>query len=416
MKNLFILFGLLFTLPVFSSTDDTLAVRPFQISFISPMGSNGLESGNYVNRVSINIIAGISKGTDGIEAAGFVNVDKEHVRGGQFAGFANIIGKDLKGIQAAGYFNAVNGKVDGAQFSGFANYAGDSIRGVQIAGFANMSKGGFRGGEVAGFHNLALNNSTGIQIAGFHNSVTGNLRGTQLAGFGNSVTDSIQGGQIAGYVNFARNVKGIQAAGYVNIATKNMEGAQISGFVNVAKRIKGVQVSFVNIADTLEGQAFGVFSYSRNGYHKIEVKGSEALHVTASFKTGTSRFYNIFTTGVTFGEQFRWAYGYGLGTAVPLSPKWFVNFDLTAHHINEYEVLTWKVNMLGRLDANFSYKAGKRIEVFFGPAYNILVSRYEDSENNVLGSELAPYSFYDYTGYKNTRIKMWAGGSAGVRF
>lgn len=416
MKNIIRSFILLFALPTMAYNDDSLTVRPFQISFISPMGSNGLESGKIVNRVSVNIIAGLSGGTDGIEVSGFLNIDKQNVRGGQFAGFANIVGQNMKGIQGAGFMNATNGTVYGAQFAGFSNYAKDSVNGVQIAGFANMAQSGFAGGQLAGFHNLSIQNSKGIQIAGFHNSMKGNLFGTQIAGFANAVTDSIQGGQIAGYVNYARNMKGVQAAGYVNIASRNMEGAQISGFVNIAKKIKGVQISFVNIADTLEGQAFGFLSFSRNGYHKVELKGGEALHLTASFKTGTTRFYNIFTSGVFFGNKFRWAYGYGLGTAVPISPKTFVNLDLTAYHVNENEAFTQDVNFLGRLDANFTYKAGKHIELFFGPAYNILVSRYYDNENNILGSEIAPYSFYDYTGYKNTRIKMWVGGSLGLRF
>ncbi len=417
MKTTLLLLTLFFSLPVFSSTDDSLIVRPFQISFITPMGSNGMESGKIINRVSVNIIAGLSGGTEGVEAAGFINVDKENVKGAQFASFGNIIGKNLNGIQAAGFFNATNGIVEGAQIAGFSNYASDSLKGIQIAGFANMTKSNFRGAQLAGFHNLALKNSRGFQAAGYFNTVHGNLQGTQAGGFANVVTDTLHGGQIAGYVNYAKNLKGIQVAGYTNIASARMEGIQISGFFNLARYIKGVQISFVNIADTLDGAAFGFLSYSRNGYHKFELKGSEALHITGSFKTGTRHFYNIFSAGVSFdNNRIRWAYGYGLGTAVQLSPKLFVNFDLTAYHINENEAFTQEVNFLNRLDIGLNYKAGKKIELFMGPSYNVLVSRYYDQENNSLGSGIALYSFYDYIGKNDTRVKMWVGGSAGIRF
>ncbi len=67
--------------------DDTTIVRPFQISFVTPMGTNGLESGKVTNRISVNLLAGYAGGLEGIEVGGFFNsgnllFGKENARSG----------------------------------------------------------------------------------------------------------------------------------------------------------------------------------------------------------------------------------------------------------------------------------------------------------------------------------------------
>ncbi len=399
-----------------STDNDTMKVRPFQMTFVPPMSTNGVESSNIINKVSVNIFAGYNGGTQGVELSGFVAVDKKDVSGGQFSGFGNIVGGNSNGVQAAGFFNTTRGNFRGAQLAGFHNYASDTLWGTQAAGFNNTLRGSMQGAQFAGFANVATKNSVGLQGAGFVNTLTGNLTGTQLAGFCNVVTDTIIGGQVSGYVNYAKEVKGPQLTGFVNIVSGEIEGVQASGFVNYATRVKGVQLSFINLADTVDGVSIGFLSLVRKGYHKFELKTSESLHMMGSFKTGVYRFYNIFSAGVNFGDRMRWAYGYGLGTYIPFSEKLGLNIDATAYHINEEEAFTDEVNLLNRLDADIVFKLGKSFELAVGPSINVLVSRYYDSENNQLGSNIAPYHFYNRTTSGGTNVKMWAGGNLAIRF
>lgn len=380
------------------------------------MSTNGLDNYKMVNRVSVNIFAGLSGGTNGVEVGSFANINRKDMTGGQFGGFANIIGGNVKGLQAAGFVNTVVGSLEGAQLSGFHNYAADSIKGTQAAGFSNMAKGNVEGAQIAGFVNLATASSKGLQAAGFSNTVVGNLTGTQAAGFVNLATDSVLGGQVAGFVNYAKRTKGAQVAGFVNITPQDVEGFQVAGFVNYAKKVKGIQLGFLNVADSVDGVSVGFLSVVIKGYHKLELKGTETMHLNASFKTGVNKFYNIFSAGVNFSDKTRWAFGYGVGTYVPFNEKSGINVDLVANHINEEEAWTDNLNLLNRLDINYSYKLAKHLELAAGPALNVLVSEYYDIENAQIGSNIAPYSFYDHTTSSGTNVKMWVGGSLAMRF
>lgn len=405
-----------FSQDTLSEKEDTMKTMPFQISFVPPMSTNGLDNHKMINRVSVNILAGFSGGTNGVEVGGFVNVNKQDMTGGQFGGFANIIGGDAKGVQAAGFFNTAIGSIEGAQLAGFHNYASDSLIGTQAAGFSNVTKGKAEGAQLAGFVNLATASSKGVQAAGFSNTVVGNLTGTQAAGFVNMATDSVLGSQIAGFVNYSKRTKGAQVAGFVNIAPQEIEGFQLAGFVNIAKRVEGMQLGFLNIADTVDGVPVGFLSFVLKGYHKVEIKGTETMHLNASFKTGVNRFYNIFSAGANFSDKVRWAYGYGVGTYVPFSEKTGINVDLSAYHINEEEAWTDDLNLLNRLDVNFTYKLANHFEIAAGPALNVLVSEYFDVDKGAIGSNIAPYSFYNHTTATGTNVKMWVGGSLAMRF
>ena len=44
--------------------------RAFQLSFITPLGTNGLNSWNVTNRVSFNILTGYAGGVEGVEFSG----------------------------------------------------------------------------------------------------------------------------------------------------------------------------------------------------------------------------------------------------------------------------------------------------------------------------------------------------------
>ena len=362
-------------------------VRAFQLSFVTPVGTNGMESAQYINRISFNILAGLSGGVEGAELGGFANITKGNVKGAQVAGFGNLVSEEMEGAQVAGFFNINRGYTDGVQVAGFTNVVADSASAIQVAGFTNVVRG----------------SQQGVQAAGFSNTTAGSVTGVQLSGFGNMAVG---------------NVKGAQVAGFMNVAAGDVEGAQIAGFVNVAKNVKGTQIGFINVCDSLTGGVpIGFLSIVKSGYRRFEVGGNEVLWANVSYKTGTERFYNIITAGASFeNDELLWSFGYGVGTLVPVSDKMKINIDATGHSINRGS-WTDGINLLSRLNLGLDYAVSERFSVFGGPAFNVMVSRQDAPEGNgYTYLDVAPYDFYDHTSSNGVNVKMWAGFSAGIRF
>ena len=357
--------------------------RPFQFTFVYPLGTNGTNSYDYSNDISINLLGGVNGGVNALEVGAFVNVNRGDVNGFQGAGFTNI------------------------------NI--EKTNGVQVAGFYNQSKE-FSGGQFAGFLNVNTGNTTGFQGAGFVNTVRGNMRGWQAAGFTNVSSKSITGAQLSGFGNFSRDsVDGAQIAGFINVA-KDIEGAQIAGFVNVAKKVKGTQIGFINIAKSVDGIPIGFLSIVKNGYYRFEFGASESLFANASFKVGVPRFYNIFTVGYKqLDDVTYWSYGYGIGTIFALNSRMNVNIDAISQQVNENEWHTDRVNLLNTLKLNLSYKLTDRLELVGGPSFNVMVSEFDFRESIGSKSDFVPWYFYDKN-HNDDNIKMFVGFNAGIRF
>ncbi|HEX8531983.1 MAG TPA: hypothetical protein VF646_18240, partial [Cytophagales bacterium] len=262
--------------------------RPIQISFVTPLGTNGLESGRIVNHASFNLLAGYAAGLDGAEFAGFANVEKDFVRGVQFAGFANVVGGDVTAGQFAGFANVNGGVARGAQFAGFLNLTGDSVLAALFAGFANIANGSAKGAQFAGFTNITKGSALGPQGAGFANIVKGSVGGPQFAGFLNTATG---------------NVHGAQFAGFANVAGRDVRGAQVAGFVNVARKVRGVQIGVVNVADSVDGVQLGLFNFARHGYRRLELWGNEVMYANVAFKMGSQHFHNIFAVSGSVDDE-----------------------------------------------------------------------------------------------------------------
>jgi hypothetical protein len=376
--------------------------RPFQISFVTPLGTNGLESGRIVNHASFNLLAGYAAGLDGVEFAGFANVEKDFVRGVQFAGFANVVGGNVTAGQFAGFANVNGGVARGAQFAGFLNLTGDSVLAAQFAGFANIANGSAKGAQFAGFANITKGSALGPQGAGFANIVKGSVGGPQFAGFLNTATG---------------NVHGAQFSGFANVAGRDVRGAQVAGFVNVARKVRGVQIGVVNVADSVDGVQIGLFNFARHGYRRLELWGNEVMYANVAFKMGSKHFHNIFAVGGSAdGEEYRWATGFGFGSEWNLTGRLLLNVDAIAWHVNENETWTEELNLLNQLRANLGFRLGKRTALFAGPTFNVYVSNLYNPESGRYGTDLARWntSFDRQSG--GTRVTMWPGINAGIRF
>lgn len=349
--------------------DSTETIRPFQLTFVTPMGTNGIQAPKITNRVSLNVLAGVSRGLKGFEAGTL----------------ANILLKDAEGVQVVGFSNVVLGKVTGAQFAGYANYSGGDHTGVAGAGFCNVNLGALRGAQIAGMVNYNRKGVTGAQIAAYANVTTGDLHGTQVAGF-------------------------------ANVATGTMEGTQVSGFANYAKKVKGVQVGIVNIADSVEGVSIGFLNIVRKGLHQFEVSADEMFYANAAFRTGTRSFYNILSAGMApSGSKSLWHIGYGVGTSVKLKEKWYTELTMSAHHVNKGSFY-FGTSELFRLYWGVEHQLTSKIGISAGPTFNLYVSDTYDSDFRGTFDKLPPYSLVNETNTYGFNYKAWVGLRAAIRF
>lgn len=173
-----------------------LAEKPFQVSFISPLGTDGMNSPKNTYKFSLNLLGGVTGGLNGLEFGGLYNINKY--------------------------------KTYGAQFAGIFNYT-DTLRGFQWAGIGNIAKNGKSVFQVAGIFN-------------FKNHSEGNTS-TQIAGIGNLSLSGKTAVQVSPIVNIA-DTTNCQVSTIVNVARKSK--FQI-GLVNVSDSAN-IMIGLVNIA------------------------------------------------------------------------------------------------------------------------------------------------------------------------
>lgn len=382
-----------------SNADTTL---PFQMTFITPLGTNGYFSAKSTNYFSLNIIAGYNGGLDGIEIGGFANILRKDMRGTQIAGFSNMVFQDMQGIQVAGFSNVVNHSAQGMMIAGFTNYAAKSSKVVQMAGFSNQVMGAMSGAQIAGFANIATDSVKGAQLAGFGNFSSKNTQAFQASGFINTSMGDMQGSQIAGFANIAGD----------------MEGIQVSGFMNRAKKMNGLQIGIINVADTFEsGFPIGFISTVNNGYRNFAFGVNELMWAEAQFRTGVKQFYNIFSLALApVPDRSGWSFGYGIGSCLLNKPKSELALELVAYHVNEDELWTDALNQVFKLSPRYTYHpTGGRFGIWAAPSINLQVTGQTDYYGETFESDLAPYTVLEDEGYYSTS-KLWFGAQVGVSF
>ncbi len=342
--------------------------RPAQISLIYPIGTNGLESGSYINNISLNAIAGYSYGVNGFEAAGFANVTRSDVKGVQLAGFANVVGGGVTGTQAAGFVN-VNRSASVA---------------TQLAGFANVS-----GGEGL----------VGSQLGGFANYSHGSLKGWQAAGFANYAGGPVTGGQVSPTINFANG---------------EVKGVQISAVANYAKALSGVQIGLVNyVGEFKSGATIGLINIVRNGFSKFEVFHDDIIALNGAYKSGTKQLYGIVTAGIDPDKEY-WIYGAGFGTQFDFKKGLFGNVETTFSEIKSTER---RVNsyFMQRLNLNLGYNLFGAVDIVAGPSLNLFISKRTNGEPNPFQG-LYPADPWYKKDHNRRTLLLWPGYRLAIRF
>jgi hypothetical protein len=420
-----------------------------QISFLPFAGTNYKFSGSIVNNISLNVLAGYSYGTNGVEVGGLLNINRKQLKGVQIAGFGNITGDKTFGVQAAGFFNHSYGKVKGVQLAGFHNLVLDSIDGAQIAGFINVLKGKINGAQISGFANIttddvnaiqfsgftniALKNSKGIQASGFANLAYGNQGWLQASGFTNFVKDSMQGIQTTGFMNITgkslvglqaagflnivgKSMKGIQAAGFANIAGKDVKGLQAAGFLNYARKVKGWQIGIVNIADTVSGGTIGIFNFVRKGMHQISVSANETRGIDFQLSLGSYRFYSIFGYSLQdFSNSDFKGLIFGIGTQFLNAKKINLNLNLTVTNIGTTTFWSWNQAQQYKISTDINLRILKHFAIYVAPSFNVLSYGQGQTEFTDYPKKiLFPVTFQQTD--NNTIYKGWPGASLGMKF
>ena len=137
-KMLMVAFGaMLFATSAYS--DEIAEERNFQLSLISPIGTNGASSGRTTNKVSINLVGGHSYANKDFEFGSVYNVNLNHTSGFQFAGVVNHTSESRNAAQFAGVANISKSGKTPFQFAGILNVA-DHVSGLQFAGVVNVAK------------------------------------------------------------------------------------------------------------------------------------------------------------------------------------------------------------------------------------------------------------------------------------
>lgn len=159
MKKILVVMLCLCAHTVFAQTQDSKK-SPFQLSFVSPLGTNGLQSSQYTNTVSLNLLAGISKNEEAFTLGGLSNIILNDAKGVQIAGLSNYVGNEGRGFQLAGLVNVNKGGFSGFQLAGLVNIAKD-VEGVQLAGLINIAE---NSDCPIGLINIIKNGEMGIAV------------------------------------------------------------------------------------------------------------------------------------------------------------------------------------------------------------------------------------------------------------
>lgn len=339
--------------------------RPWQVSVIPGVSTNGKLNSQVINNFSFNILGGYSGGTNGFELAGLFNIDK----------------KDAQYFQLGGLFNMVGGHVNGLQVGGISNTVLDSLRGMQVGGVTNFVRDKF----------------SGFQLGGVYNHVGASFDGLQLGG-------------VVNYTN--QKTDGVQVAGVANVSRKEVNGLQVAGVLNYTKRLRGVQIGLINIADTSEGYSIGLINIVFKGYHKLSLSTNEVINLNAAVKSGNRNLYSIFLGGYnSVPDEKVWSFGYGLGSEIVSKKKFSVNLEGTSQHLY---LGSWDYhNILNRANVQFNYKFGKFFSVFAGPVYSVYVSNQDVSFAGYKSP--IPSGSYKTNKFGST-VTGWFGWSAGISF
>ena len=423
---------MIYSLRILAQNDTIIKAKkdePFQLSFIYPLGTGGVNSAYTNYSVSLNVLGGYNNGVNDFEAGAFLNMNQQYVNGAQFSGFLNVTGlRQSKSVQSnvlqfAGFGNINNTNVKGGQVAGFMNTSHE-INGAQVGGFLNIAEKGNGCVQVGGFFNVASIGDSKTQIAGFGNYCPV-VNGPQISGFVNVANECSKSLQMAGFVNGAVKAdSSVQIAGFVNVAAKSNVNTQVAGFINVGRHVSGVQLAgFINICDSIDGVPIAPISIVRyGGYQQFELSVSDFSFLQASYKLGVKDLYMIYNISKLQGDGNRWAFGGGIGHEEDWQSKLSLNTELMVYQElfignNDAPKMLYvdRTNLLTQLKVAIGMPVGGWGQYFVAPTLNWGAATHKQ---NALGKNIEPLwgsPIVSRTAGR-TDFSFWVGFSTGFRF
>jgi hypothetical protein len=362
--------------------------RFFQISFLPFVGSNFLSAGLIHNNVSLNLLAGYSAGTRGVELGGLANVSKGSMFGLQMVGLTNIVGGNMYGLQMAGVANINRVNTNGGQLAGLMNINIGKTNGLQMAGLTNFNVGKTNGLQMAGLINTVIKDFSGVQVAGLFN--VANIIELQDSTIETKAKPQIQ---VAGLANYSKKVTGMQVSGLVNINRDTLRGLQASAIYNQCGVLNGLQVGLINYSDSIgHGLSVGIVNIIRSGYRSVQLGSNETFPYTLSVKSGGDHFYTF--GKISFGHYT--GFGLGLGTTSDADRRFSIYGDI----VNQLIVgpTLYGTEVLGSLTSTqfgIQVRLFRRVGISGGPTFNnffpsrfiFIYPQYEQSEEAFFGQE-----------------------------
>lgn len=401
--------------------------RTFQISLLPGISTNGVASGSYYNKFSLNIFGGLSAGNHHVEFGLISNVNLKKTTGIQFAGIGNVIGanafvnltlseeralihddfeSNFTGIQLGGLLNYVRDNAKGIQFSGGLNVVGLNFTGFQFAAIGNSSGGGLKGTQISGFYNVAGDYVAGMQISTLFNYTNGALSGTQL-----------------GLIN-----KALRMSGKKSTPPSKARSLQI-GLINFCREMEGIQIGLINFGGALRGKQFGLINffqrmgtkeYSRNGTpvglvnigsygSALQLSHNEIFTALLEYTTGNclnctytqsrmpfadgNKIFN--QNSLIFGYNYwmeTWGFGYGFQKMLynkhsmrpndKLNEKRLISYGIKFLHLNRQWSFDKTFNLVTKLNVEIGKRYGSRY-LFVGASINYFLFEHEGLEEYI---------------------------------
>ncbi|MCH7515314.1 MAG: hypothetical protein IH947_15440, partial [Bacteroidetes bacterium] len=437
--------------------------KGLQIGLVPGISTNGIHSGWYFNKFSLNIFAGISAGSQYLEIGGISNLSLRYSSGIQIAGLANVVGsntfvnltpreeRDLiveeefqsffSGIQLAGGINFVRNDLTGSQITAGFNIAQGSVVGFQAAGLGNVAYYDMSGVQIAGLYNVANSSVSGFQLSLVCNFTKGPLFGTQVALINRNV-------KMVGK-NSSSQVKAFSLQlGMVNVS-KDMTGTQI-GLLNYAKEMGGTQIGLVNIFSTKpvrnaehNGVPIGILNFGSKG-HFMRFSANELFLYNIERSTGNCSNCSRTRYGYPINDKFQkfnqnaiilsynpssmrdnmphWAFGLKYERLMyikytmapkkngPQNKTYFLSWGAALKHINWTKTIEHDLSLHSSINGNY----GRRFKLLGQHYWYVglsLNSYFTTNQNQNIGNQL----FFLKNSDSDVWYTFWPGYSVGIQ-
>ncbi|WP_438037201.1 hypothetical protein [Sorangium sp. So ce204] len=331
------------------------------------VGSSTSTGTNVVRRYSLNLVAGYTAGTTGIELSAGASISSSFLCGAQLSTVANLVFGPARGVQVTSGVNVV-GSLRGAQI-GAINAAAGQVAGAQV-GVLNAAAGQIDGAQV-GMANLAVGASMDLQL-GVANVAVSKATDVQI-GLANVAVGEATDVQLS-LVNVAAGGSADLQAGLTNVAAGESADVQI-GLLNIATgKVGSAQIGLVNYADD-SPFSLGLFNFIRKGRLHVDVWGLESGIVVAGVKHGSEHFHNIYGIGLrTIGNRPLLVSALGLGGRFSIHQRAYVDLDVLGYTLHEPSTLEAAAT-IAQARALLGFRLFPELAIFGGPSFNVSFSR-----------------------------------------